>query len=685
MGAARDAALGKVGALPPSRIRDAIALLLQVRSGRAATWFTAGAAEGFGFGEPGWLPYLPTGRCALWWGLGRLTAALEMPPDRVASLVRSEPDSVAMILQSTPGRPMLAEVLIRTLPIDRDAALGLLECVCVTPAEAVSLGAAVADHAQDLLGQGNADGAHDLCGRFLELLVLEMVDPRPLASPRTEDFRDQTDRLRLTMIRADREMGRWEHGLSHLRQTQEDELSSCARAELHFEWALHELQLTRVGALQPARGNGAGAVVGQLEPVEVRLRTVTHLHPGHQEAFYLLACLALGRGHDAEAYRMFDLVGSSLSVSKEAKPELVDLAAHIDYWRGLLGILVLDEARCSRNVQFLIGALREGASIPPGDLADVLDALIAMNGPGLTEMVEAITQLPGTPILRPGALLEAIQRNPDLVALALDLRGRIAPAQRLAFLGSALEVAGAMARDSVLEDLLDAADDEMTGLGGWREWAHILMSSPNVRAAIDRDGSWVDMCVLEALLRAGLEGGVTDYLRTLACLAANPTRGVDLCPYFEEAEGFVDPQELAGIQAGWQQRMAKHPPKVETPTTTRPRDVRVCFIGGSEPERRELGRARKRLEERGMDWIKVSAVHPGWGSNWPDQAEEAEAYFPNSQVVVLMPLVRTNFGRRIRRSVDEHGLAWFACTGRGAGSMAAAIERAALWAARQAG
>lgn len=53
----------------------------------------------------------------------------------------------------------------------------------------------------------------------------------------------------------------------------------------------------------------------------------------------------------------------------------------------------------------------------------------------------------------------------------------------------------------------------------------------------------------------------------------------------------------------------------------------------------------------------------------------------SSDIVVLMPLVRTNFGRHIRRVSGERGLRWHPCTGKGQASITAAIRHAAVIAA----
>jgi hypothetical protein len=272
-----------------------------------------------------------------------------------------------------------------------------------------------------------------------------------------------------------------------------------------------------------------------------------------------------------------------------------------------------------------------------------------------------------------------MRQDPDLIERAPLLASAVPRADRLTFLGSALSVAGALARDCVVESLLEAADDELSGSDDWHSWAQMLTASDEVRAALDRDRAWVDTCILDALIRGGLEGATTQYMEVLTRLAVRPSRAVDLTPYFEEAHGYADADQLKGLRVAWEAGWLTQDAPAQQEMPHEPGPVRVCFIGGDEQERRELHRAKRRLREDGHDWIRVKGVHPGWGSNWPDEADRAEAMFPKSDVVVLMPRVRTNFGRRIRRSVDVHGLVWFACTGQGSGSMAAAILRAAQW------
>ncbi len=60
----------------------------------------------------------------------------------------------------------------------------------------------------------------------------------------------------------------------------------------------------------------------------------------------------------------------------------------------------------------------------------------------------------------------------------------------------------------------------------------------------------------------------------------------------------------------------------------------------------------------------------GLGAVLGDQA------YQGADAVVLMVLVRTNFGRWVRRTAGEHGLPWVSCTGHGRASMERAIARA---------
>ncbi|HSH58942.1 MAG TPA: hypothetical protein VK988_04740 [Acidimicrobiales bacterium] len=114
----------------------------------------------------------------------------------------------------------------------------------------------------------------------------------------------------------------------------------------------------------------------------------------------------------------------------------------------------------------------------------------------------------------------------------------------------------------------------------------------------------------------------------------------------------------------------------ELPPRRRDQPVRVIFVGGAERQEQCLADLDASIAARYNGMVSVDWFFPGWSANWYKAAERVEAAYEEADAVVLMTLVRTNFGRWVRRTAGEHGLSWVSCTGQGRGAMERAIDRA---------
>lgn len=100
------------------------------------------------------------------------------------------------------------------------------------------------------------------------------------------------------------------------------------------------------------------------------------------------------------------------------------------------------------------------------------------------------------------------------------------------------------------------------------------------------------------------------------------------------------------------------------------RPVRVLFVGGDERQERHQHAIREALRESAPH-IEVRFIHPGWGSNWSRYVEEVERALPDTDGVVLMRFMRTEFGRSVRRLLD---VPWRHCFGPGRKTMIRSIS-----------
>ena len=107
--------------------------------------------------------------------------------------------------------------------------------------------------------------------------------------------------------------------------------------------------------------------------------------------------------------------------------------------------------------------------------------------------------------------------------------------------------------------------------------------------------------------------------------------------------------------------------------------VRVIYVGGNETQEAYEEKIRRHFKEK-LPGLQLDFYFPGWDSGWIHHLDKIRPMIETCDALVLNPLVRTQFGRHVRRLCNEEH-PWFACTGRGKKSLQRAIEKAALWAA----
>jgi phosphoglycolate phosphatase-like HAD superfamily hydrolase len=116
------------------------------------------------------------------------------------------------------------------------------------------------------------------------------------------------------------------------------------------------------------------------------------------------------------------------------------------------------------------------------------------------------------------------------------------------------------------------------------------------------------------------------------------------------------------------------------------RSLRVLFIGGNETQAQYEAALRAALERRDETTgarVQIEFRTPGYNSNWDKTLEAVRGYRGRVDAIVLMPYVRTQLGRALRRLASEWGVPWVSCTGKGYDSLERALRAALVLAARQ--
>lgn len=102
--------------------------------------------------------------------------------------------------------------------------------------------------------------------------------------------------------------------------------------------------------------------------------------------------------------------------------------------------------------------------------------------------------------------------------------------------------------------------------------------------------------------------------------------------------------------------------------------VRILFVGGNETQAQydEDVIANLRTVWPGVD---VQFEHSGWSSNWGRLLDRYVLLGNGADAVVLMCMMRTMLGRRLREGLTRP---WIPCTSAGRGGILASISRAAV-------
>lgn len=111
--------------------------------------------------------------------------------------------------------------------------------------------------------------------------------------------------------------------------------------------------------------------------------------------------------------------------------------------------------------------------------------------------------------------------------------------------------------------------------------------------------------------------------------------------------------------------------------------INVLYVGGNETQAQYVDQIKAEIGSE-FSGVSIDFELPGWSSSWNDDLSRVINKLGRFDVVVLNSMVRTQFGRGLRRACGSHS-PWVACTGRGKQSLAHSIRKAAIFAAKRIG
>ena len=90
-------------------------------------------------------------------------------------------------------------------------------------------------------------------------------------------------------------------------------------------------------------------------------------------------------------------------------------------------------------------------------------------------------------------------------------------------------------------------------------------------------------------------------------------------------------------------------------------DVQILFVGGDDQSIGKLMAGVKQRVKEKFPRVTVKHVCPGFSSHYEANLAKCEKFIPTIDAVVIHPHMRTTFGRRLRKIINNHNAIWRAC------------------------
>lgn len=494
--------------------------------------------------------------------------------------------------------------------------------------------------------------------------------------------------------------------LSQLGLAPRRRLISCARARNDFALALE-----RVEALAPETDDPHERAVLETErgliAAEVSHLQVISLGRTDQHRSNLAARLERGRHRFEEALRtdpaewratlclgvlraLDDTPESAAPLLERARSALLSdplaastrLGSEIQFLAALQRLRSLEEGTDGRAFKDVSDALREDGWTPPvRDLLEALDLLTLHGSRHAVQLLELVTEHAPASELVPFAvqLLDNGEHAAAPAAARIARSSKVKAADRVRLLTLAVDATFHQPGQD-LDPLVDQLDDLLREVSDdhadrtLQVWLNDSLTPTELYGPLGVDQLRVQLHerlgefeparqLLERLIR-----------RTLAAPAWDRPYDLDeLLDHHRRRDPDAERSTALAALVRSDRQTAEEP---AGPLADQ-RDVRLLFVGGDERQERITASIEDRVHEVVPGTVHVTWIHPGWSARWREHAERAESEYERSDALVLMPLVRTNLGRRLRRTSGESGLHWVACTGHGVDSITRAIAQAA--------
>ncbi len=382
-------------------------------------------------------------------------------------------------------------------------------------------------------------------------------------------------------------------------------------------------------------------------------------------ARFCLGVLALVSGEYEHALRHLDEAVSAF----EANPGVYKPGGLLRNARLYLALAIchhLEVGRMERAHELIREACAEGAGIPPYVVEPTLAALEMVEEALGKSVAEAILEAGGEDVLDTLAA-SPVTRGSDAVATALRHRGSDGSRSvnaRLHDYHVVLPLLLHQKRYQQAEEALDFLEEQALMDVGTDRFLRVLEHPNSYEPAWELDDArWSTINCLEAL-------GLYDEARLHLEAEFHRELAGRRYGYLDDAAGVLDrirsyglPEEsITHLSRRLEAERVDQEPTGRSSAKTERRSVRVLVVGGNETQTRYDEDIRAQLASVRPD-IEVAFEHTGWTSNWGKQLEDIKRRLSQYDVVVIMRLIRTMLGRRLRAACVN--VPWRGCGGGG--------------------
>jgi hypothetical protein len=357
----------------------------------------------------------------------------------------------------------------------------------------------------------------------------------------------------------------------------------------------------------------------------------------------------------------------------------------LDRARIYLSVLELENSspeNLGRPVARVLDLLRDKIDVPGHLLVRVLESAIVGDAPGIRELANALLHIAPRDVLLTVDIEDMVRQSPDFrvgIRTRIELQNLgISPCDQIEILLQAAR--GSRDSNSADLDFARWALDEAASLAMRDSTGAVLLSErfeeelawSGILDEEDADG--LMMQLLDRTGRSGIFQGIL--LRRINAAVADRQIAIarDLIETWEEM-GFdrhaID-SRVRQLEAMEQEvKLARRDPVKEDAMIAR--DLAIIFVGGNETQEQYRDGLLEQFKKK-FPGLRITFIFTGWSANWGAKAEHVRRELESASAMVLMPMVRTMFGRTVRKAAGDAGVPWIACTGRGRAS----LERALL-------